>query len=627
MPQQTDIVIFWGSQSGTAERLAVQLSRQLRRRFGVEAIIADLSDYDATSIAQIPVTKVAIFILSTYGEGDPPDNVNELWSWLATDKDTHLQGLRYAGFGLGNSNYNAYNRVIDVVTESFDKLGAHSLLSVGKADDAKRSTAENFLSWQEELFSVLTTTLNYQEQNFGYQPTFSTVYDESMDIIDLNHGLPIEPRQEKKVDLERSKIHALPLKESRELFSNSERSCLHLEFDLSQYPQLKYKTGDHLAIWPHNPDGEVERLLTVLGLQSQRSVPLSISIAEPGTELKIPTPTTLNALFKHYLDICGPISRDLLSALVQFAPSESSKALITHLSSDEAACAQYLASKYINIGRLLADLAGDGTSWTSIPITFLLEYLPQTKARYYSISSSSVVQPLRIAITAIVSNTPINGDVQNQIPGLTTNYMARLKPHHGAPETEPQSPSPLIIAPPHHLHAHIQRSRFKLPLNATTPLILIASGTGIAPFRAFLAERTRLVRMNRPVGRLLLFYGARSAHSEFLYADEMAQVCEELGAALVEIVTAFSRDKDQGRSSTGKCYVQDRVRERFSNVAKLVLEENAWLYVCGSAAMGQGVGRVMNKCFEGNMGWTNERYREWAAQMKRTRRWQEDVWG
>jgi NADPH-ferrihemoprotein reductase len=318
----------------------------------------------------------------------------------------------------------------------------------------------------------------------------------------------------------------------------------------------------------------------------------------------------MNALFKHYLDICGPISRGLLSSLIQFAPSESSIALLEQLSSDGATCTRYLTGKYVNIGRLLVDIGGAGTTWSSIPLSFLLEYLSPMKPRYYSISSSSVTQPQSIAITALVSNTPINRDINNRVPGLATNYMAGIHPLG-------------------ELHAHVQRSRFKLPISANTPVILIAAGTGIAPFRAFLAERMRLHRMNRPIGRCLLFYGARSAQSEFLYADELAQVQRELGPALVEVVTAFSRDEAAGQGSliTGKCYVQDRVRERFGDVSKLVLEKNAWVYICGSAGMGQGVGRVMGECFVGNMGWDGERYREWAAQMKRTRKWQEDVWG
>lgn len=547
-----------------------------------------------------------------------------------TRKDAaDLRNLRYAAFGLGNSNYNAYNRVIDIVAKSFDTLGAQSVLSVGKGDDAKGSTVEDFLSWQEALFGIMKIALNYQEQEFVYVPVLSTTFDASIELAEVHHGVPIAPLQVKKGELEQSKIYALPLTEARELFSNSERSCLHLEFDIGQFPQLKYKTGDHLAVWPQTPTEEVERLLTVLGLQSQREIPISISAIEAGGKSKLPTPTTLNALFGHYLDICGPISRDLLSTLVRFAPSKSSKRRLMHLSSDGAVCSEFLGRKYMNIGRLLTDLVDDGTSWSSIPLSFLLEYLPPTKPRYYSISSSSVVHPQQLAITALVSNTPLEDDMRNYIPGLTTNYMNRLKLHLEAPETENQSPLPLTILPHRHLHAHIQRSRFKLPLKATTPLILIASGTGIAPFRAFLAERTRLHRMNLPIGRCMLFYGARNTNTEFLYADEIAKVVDELGTALVEIVTAFSRDplEAQGRPATGKWYVQDRVTERFGDVAKLLLEENAWMYVCGSAGMGQGVARVMDQCFEQDMGWTNMQYREWAAQMKRTRKWQEDVWG
>lgn len=576
----------------------------------MEAILADLSDYDASSIAQIPATKLAVFIISTYGEGDPPDNVNELWSWIRTNKDVSLQNLRYAGFGLGNSNYNAYNKVIDVVVEAFNNLGAQPLLSVGKADDSRGSTVEDFLSWRDRFFEVLTRTMHYQEQDFGYQPTLLAAYDESIDIKRLHSGGPVQQRQGINRTSELGSIRELALTESRELFSNSERSCLHMEFDLSQHRQSRYKTGDHLAVWPQNPDEEVERLLTVLGLHPQRHTPISISVTEPGMELKYPTPTTLDALFRHYLDISGPISRDLLSSLVQFAPSEASKDLLTQLSSDGVACTQYLTSKYLNIGRLLVDLDKTGTTWSSLPLTFILEYLPPMTPRYYSISSSSVVQPQTIAITALISNNPISGDINNTMPGLTTNYMARLSPRNT-------------------LHAHVQRSRFKMPISAATPLILIAAGTGIAPFRAFLAERMRLHRMNRTIGKCLLFYGARSARSEYLYSEELAQVYSELGPALVEIVTAFSREDvdDNSNLSARKCYVQDRVRERFVDVANLVLEANAWIYVCGSAGMGQGVGRVMEKCFEKSMGWKVERYKEWAAQMKKTRKWQEDVWG
>lgn len=64
-------VIFWGSQSGTSERFAETLGHESHAHFGVSALVADLSDYDASSISKIQDTHFVIFILSTYGEGDP----------------------------------------------------------------------------------------------------------------------------------------------------------------------------------------------------------------------------------------------------------------------------------------------------------------------------------------------------------------------------------------------------------------------------------------------------------------------------------------------------------------------------------------------------------------------------
>ena len=72
-----DIVIFWGSQSGTAEGFASRLARDLQVRFGISTLAADLSDFDPGTIASISSPRKAIFLLSTYGEGDPSDNAAE----------------------------------------------------------------------------------------------------------------------------------------------------------------------------------------------------------------------------------------------------------------------------------------------------------------------------------------------------------------------------------------------------------------------------------------------------------------------------------------------------------------------------------------------------------------------
>lgn len=74
-------------------------------------------------------------------------------------------------------------------------------------------------------------------------------------------------------------------------------------------------------------------------------------------------------------------------------------------------------------------------------------------------------------------------------------------------------------------------------------------------------------------------------------------------------------------------YVQDRVWEHEEEVVRLLVEENAYFYVCGSANMARALGSVVAGCLQRRMGWGERELREWSDGMKRTRRWQEDVWG
>jgi len=141
-------VIFWGSQSGTAEGFAQRLSRDLHLRFGLETLTADLSDYDPATIALIPESKLTFFVLSTYGEGDPSDNAVYFWNWIRGDCDLSTPNIRFMAFELGNSNYKYYNRVIDVTVKGLENAGAKSLLPVAKADDAQGTTEEDFMSWR-----------------------------------------------------------------------------------------------------------------------------------------------------------------------------------------------------------------------------------------------------------------------------------------------------------------------------------------------------------------------------------------------------------------------------------------------------------------------------------------------
>lgn len=194
------------------------------------------------------------------------------------------------------------------------------------------------------------------------------------------------------------------------------------------------------------------------------------------------------------------------------------------------------------------------------------------------------------------------------IPGLATSYLTAMKDE--APAT---------------IYAHVRRSTFKMPFLHKTPVILIAAGTGIAPFRAFLQERAQMSQIsNQEIGPVLLVFGCRNPDQDYLYKCEIETIQAGPLMGKLEIVTAFSRVAGQK-----KCYVQDRLAENGvqSRVNKMLCEDDAIVYFCGSTTMAKAAGKTIMGGVKLFKQFNDLESKAWADGMKRSRRWQEDVWG
>ncbi|KAI0967918.1 hypothetical protein F4678DRAFT_482654 [Xylaria arbuscula] len=617
------IAIFWGSQSGTAEIFAQKLARECHLRYGLDAIALDLSDYDSETIAEISEAKLAVFILSTFGEGDPADNTYGLWEWLHKDSaKTSLSNLQYAAFGLGNSNYKYYNRVADVIVNSLDKAGARSFMPLGKADDATGETEEDFLAWKDNLFTVLQEKLDLQEHDIIYTPALAVREDPSLEPIDLHHGTPVEKLSgSKNRSAKTSAIQALTVVQARELYTTPNRNCVYLELDLGNHSEVRYKTGDYLAVYPIAPDEEVNGLLNALGWEEKASIPLLIDTLEEGAPSRLPSPTSADAIFRYYLEICDPVARDTVKDLAQFAPTPEAKDLLLTLGKSKDAYHSFTTRNYVTLGRLLS-LAAPGAVWKDLPLSYLLETISVIQPRYYSIASSSVVSAQRLAITVGVEKKPLPEEPSNEVKGLTTNYLFAVANAFQQTGASPlyQLDGPAGALEGHKVHAAIIKSKFKLPTLPSTPIIMIAAGTGIAAFRGFVQERTRLKGIGKPIGLMVLFFGCRNAEEDYLYHDELEAARAELDGHF-EIITAFSRVPGQK-----KRYVQDAVKEKGKELWGL-LGQGASLYVCGRASMAREVGKAIQNVLTAENGWDKTKVREWSDGMKRGNKWLEDVWG
>jgi len=314
-----------------------------------------------------------------------------------------------------------------------------------------------------------------------------------------------------------------PVIESRELFTVKDRNCLHMEIDLTE-SNLSYQTGDHIAIWPTNPGSEVDRFLSVFGLTSKRNAVISVKGLDPTAKVPFPTPTTYDAAVRYNMEICAPVSRQFVASLAGFAPSEAAKAEMTKLGGDKDHFHEKVSGRYLNIAQLL-EIIGGKEPWSAVPFSLLIEGVNKVQPRYYSISSSSLVQKSKVAITAVVESLRIPG-APHILKGVTTNYLLALKQkQHGDPNPDPYGLSYAIAGPRNkydgiHVPVHIRHSNFKLPSDPSKPIIMVGPGTGVAPFRGFVQERCAQLKAGEKVGRVILFTGCRKRSEDFLYQKE-----------------------------------------------------------------------------------------------------------
>ena len=642
-------VIFYGSQTGTAEDYASRLAKEGSSRFGLKTMIADLEDYDYENLDQFPDDKIAFFVMATYGEGEPTDNAVEFWEFMNADdpsfseasEEKPLGKLKYVAFGLGNNTYEHYNSMVRNLDKILGRLGAERIGDAGEGDDGAGTMEEDFLTWKEPMWTALAEKMGLEEREAVYEPVFSVEERDDLSAEDDTVYLG-EPNKNHLENSQKGPYNAhnpyiAPIAESKELFTVKGRNCLHMEIDVTD-SNISYTTGDHVAVWPTNAGMEADRFVKTFGLEEKRHKVISMKGLDPTAKVPFPTPTTYDAAITYQMEICAPVSRQFLATLAAFAPNEAAKKEMSRLGSDADYFKEKIASQYMNIAQAVASVSDE--SWSQVPFSCLVEGLHKLQPRYYSISSSSAVQPKKISVTAIVESIRIPG-AGHVVKGVTTNYLLALKQkQNGDPNPEPHGLSYSIDGPRNkydgfHVPVHVRHSNFKLPSDPSKPIIMVGPGTGVAPFRGFVQERAELAKKGENVGETVLFYGCRKRTEDWLYkeewevsriplskisaTDKIQAYKEALGDKLT-IFNAFSREQSE------KVYVQHLLKQNGKLVNEL-LQKKANFYVCGDAAnMARQVNDELGRIIAKERGVDEKKAEQTVKSMRSSGVYQEDVW-
>ncbi|CAN0427159.1 unnamed protein product, partial [Scytosiphon promiscuus] len=347
-------------------------------------------------------------------------------------------------------------------------------------------------------------------------------------------------------------------------------STRHVEIDL-EGTGVTYHTADNLAVLPLNDSAVAERLCTQLGYD-----PDSIFTLEHDDSHKpvFPTPCTVRDALLRFMDIMAIPRRSLLEQLTPYVEDDAEREAMRFLSSKEGK--EEYHREVEEPGWTLAELILERFPSLSMELDHFLHVVPHLHPRYYTISSSSSVSPSRVHITvALLEQERSKGRVYR---GICSSFLSALRPLDEGVVREANGVGSKC-------RVFVRESTFRLPVDSSTPIIMIGPGTGVAPMRALLQERAWQKANGLDVGRNMLYFGCRSRSQDYIYKDELESY--QADGTLDRLRLAFSRE------GPSKVYVQHLLREDAAEVWGL-LESGAFVYVCGGTKMGTDVHNELN---------------------------------
>ncbi|MFW6867009.1 cytochrome P450 [Nocardioides sp. CPCC 206347] len=570
----TPMLVLYGSNFGTAEDVASDLAAAGRRR-GFEVRTAALDE----AVEALPTEGVVMIATATYN-GTPPDNAVRFAEWI-TASSPDLSGVRFSVFGCGNHEwaptFQDFPRLID---DRLVELGATRVHPRGEGDVADDFDGD-LQAWDAALW-----------------PDVARVFD-----IDLSEvapstvsGLRIEFLPSDLANPFVQSMNARPMRvlEVRELTRPDgpflTRPVHHIELELPA--DLSYEAGDHLGVIARNSTALTARVADRFSLDLDTWVRLD---ADNGlsTFLPVGQRVTVGELLSDFVELQGVAGRRHVTCLVNHTEDSETRQQLQGLLDGDTYRDQVLGRRLSVLDLLELHPA------CRLPFAVYLELLGPLTPRYYSISSSARVQPDRCSITVgslIDEARSGNGTFY----GVCSNHLAE------------QQAGDVV-----HAFVRDTSSAFRLPSDPSRPVLMIASGTGLAPFRGFLQERAAAKEAGVALAPGLLFFGCRHPESDELYLGEL----DELAAAAdIEIFRAYSRATDLDRG-----YVQDLVRQEGGSVMDL-LDRGGIAFVCGGTAMAEGVRATLLELRSAMHGVTPDRAAEWMQNLTRDRRWLVDVW-
>ena len=482
------------------------VAKQLGERLEGTGWEIAVEDMTDFSIKDLKKIKYLFVAVSTYGEGEPPAGAEEFHAALLSKRAPQLAELKFAVLALGDKSYVNFCQTGIEFDERLAELGATRLADRVDCDVDFHDAAD---AWVERIAQILTKESTAPQNGNshivkGFTKTNGT-------------AVSTQPTYTRKNPYEAEVLEKIQLNGR-----GSVKETWHIELSL-EGSGLAYEAGDALGVWPDNPDRLVGQILKKTGFAASQTIDYEGETLSMGTILKSKVELT-------------NLSRDVLERHAEAGGFEKLKSLIA----DAKALQDYVW------GRDVLDLLHEFPH--AYAAADFVKILRKLQPRLYSIASGGEACPDEIHLTvgAIRYQTG-----QRKKEGAASTFLADR------------------LAVGEKVRVFIDKNEyFKLPTDGDTPIIMVGPGTGIAPFRAFLQDRTE----RGDQGSNWLFFGNPHFTTDFLYQTEWQKALKK--GRLHRLNVAFSRDQKE------KVYVQHKLLEKGEKVYEW-LEQGTVIYVCG----------------------------------------------
>ncbi|MGW1166776.1 cytochrome P450 [Streptomyces sp. NPDC002550] len=522
----TGVLFLHGSNYGTCRAFAAQLADEAAA-VGCATEVAALDAY----ADGLPTDRVVVITAASYN-GHPTDDARAFTAWL--DGTPELTGVTYAVLGVGDRNWSAtYQQVPTRVDARLAELGATRLTDRAAAD-ASGDLTGRVREFTARLRTALLT--EYGDPDAGTREAEPTT---AYEVRTLTGG-PLDALAA------RHELVPMTVTEAYDLTAPAyPRTKRFLRIALPE--GVTYRTADHLTVLPANAPDLVDRAVAAFGLEPDAV--LEIRATRPRRDgLAVDRPLTVRQLLTHHVELQQRPTARQLALLAEANPCPPERAALAALTGDDP--------------RTLVELAEDHPALRgALGWPLLLDLLPPLRPRTYSVSSSPAVDARHVDLMLSVLDAPARSG-KGRHRGTGSGHLATLRPGDT-------------------VYARVQPCREAFRIDGSAPVVMVAAGTGLAPFRGAVADRVAARAAGAELPPALLYFGCDAPDADFLHAAEL-RAAEEAGA--VSLRPAFSAAPENGAA-----FVQHRIAAEADEVRAL-LDAGARVYVCGDGArMAPGV--------------------------------------